>query len=434
MRDSDEPGQPALAGEDAEDDAFTSAPLDPFDARTRSLPKVFRGRRARFAGLGATALLVVVVVVSLFVHVTSDPSAAAATLLQLPSPAPTATFPPGANVVYFSAGAPWGTLTVDGKRLSQGDLTGDDVSVTRGPHHLVYQARYFPSLRCVFSAPRVKSDTCPLDTSDLTRQFLLDKGLAQAIDLGSTGATLEADQRVALTQLVNTLLASQSLTTTIEPGERYLDDHGRIVTATAPLAFTLTLSLDSSGTPNSGGGTLCYQFCPYPAFSPDAAPGGGWTMLVSITSAWAITDASGRRLTSASYQAGQQYPDSNQADIDLQLTPDGWSITGLQNMTGPAVDDAAEQPLGQAVSDFQDNLGVTFNLAPNPLNGCVMDASFGDSKARVFWRFGVLLAVDASARRIFTHFPVATAEEQAQVARIMAQQPTLRDDSILPTG
>lgn len=429
MRDDGPSGQRGQVDERG-DDQFTRAPLDP--ARAPALPRALapaatlgralRGPRRSALTLAATTLLVAAVVVGLFVHVASDPRGAVGALLGMPSPTPAATFIPGANVIYFSDGAPWGTLTVDGKRLPQADLSGYGTAVTRGAHHLVYQARYFPTLRCVFSAPQAQSDTCRLDTSDGANQFLVSKApLARMIDLGSTDATLQPDQRAAIFQVATSQLQEQSQTATIAPGERYLDDQGRVVVASAPLQFHVSLSLSDSAT-NAGAG--CVQICSEPFYSDSPGPpGGGWLAQVTVAVSWFITDNSGRRLTSAGYLVMDGQPISTL--VGIQLTTAGWKLNWLDDLAVEAVEDAASAAAYQAESDmgFNDN-GMSFALAPNPLDGCVMDVynGNGNTPARVFWRFGALLAVDKTARNMLT-LPAANAQEQAAVTSILARPP-----------
>jgi hypothetical protein len=432
MRDDGPPGQRAQVDE-REDDDFTSAPLD----APRGLPPrvsvlasalALRGARRRALTLAATTLLVAVVIVGIFVHATSDPRGAVGALLHLPTPTPAATFVPGANVIVFSNGAPWGALTLDGKRLSQADLTGYGISVTRGAHQLVYQARYFPSVRCLFSAPQAQSDTCKLDTSPDANQYLLTQApLTRMIDLGSTGATLQADQRAALLQLANEQLQAQSLTAIIAPGERYLNDSGHIAVANAPLKFHLTFAFgEASGdylTPCAHA-----QFCSAPtyanAFSP---PGGGWLAQVSVVASWAIYDASGRRLTSANYLAGQAAGQANSpiipTAVGIQLTSTGWKLNWLDALTNNAVENAASAATYLAINRVGLNTyGMSFDLMLNPLDGCVMDVNLGTGNARVFWRFGVLMVVDKLAHNIMPALPVANAQEQAAVTNLMLGQ------------
>ena len=441
LRDGEEPTQPARpegAHADVVGDDFTVAPLDSPHAATHPVLSAFPGRGARKVralGLVASALLVVAVAVGLVARATSDPGAAIATLLRFSPSASGATVASGVSAIYFSNGAPWGTLTVDGKRMPQADLTGYGMSFAGGKHHLVYQARYFPSLRCSFSVPRASGDTCPLDTSDVTIQFLRGKGLARAIDLGSTSATLQADQRAALTLLADTILARQSLAATIEPGDRYLDEQGRIVTASAPLQFRLGLALDRSGAPiASGAAVACAQFCPAPTFSTGpVVAGGGWSMGVSVAASWSIADASGRVITSASYEVAQQYPHTFLVNVGVELTPTGWRINGLETMTIQVVEAAATNRVFEAENGGIANGPEHFSVGSNPLEGCVMEENFSDQTSQLFWRFGALIAVDATAHQVFPSLPIATAREQEQVARIAAQA-QLRDDSILPTS
>lgn len=428
MRDGERPasggsGAPVDDGQgEGQDDEFTRAPLDP--AGAPALPSALapalalRGPRRRALTLAATALLVAVVVVGLFVHVASDPGGAVGALLRLSTPTPTATFVPGANVVYFSNGAPWGSLTIDGKRLPRADLIGYGTAVTRGAHQLVYQARYFPSLRCVFSAPLAQSDTCRLDTSFAANRFLLSKApLAQVIDLGSTIATLQPDQITAIVRLANTQLQAQSVTATIAPGERYLDDRGRIVVASAPLRFTVTLALYDAALD----GAPCPQICSASPFANvPTPPGGGWLVNAYVNVAWAITDASGHRLTSPNYMSGQLIS----TVLGIELTSTGWRLNWLEALADSAVQEAAREAAFEAVNNAGDTSnGESFALATNPLDGCVMDVQYGNGRhtVRVFWRFGALMAVDAVAHAALPALPVANAQEQAEVTSILTR-------------
>ena len=444
MREAQEPAGQARE----EGDEFTRAPLDAGRPPRRritlgapafpGLPGVRLPRAGgRVAALAASALLVAVVAVGLFLHTTSNPVGAISTLLRLATPTPSATFAPGANVVYFSNGAPWGTLTLDGKRLPAADLTGGGDTVSRGRHHLIYQARYFPSVDCYFSAPASVSDTCRSDISDAAVQFLLGHGQARVITLGSTGATIQREQLAALTLLANAQLQAQTLTTTIAPGERYVDDHGQVAVASAPLQFTMTLALDDSNAPAQGpdaGGSFCAQFCPDPSFQAGGAPAPrGWSVRVGVTALWTITDDAGNRLTSPGYQAGQPYPEVTPALAEIDLTSGGWRISGLEGLSASAVTNAAFSTLSIAMdgpSGSGGGYGATLGLGRDPLVGCVVDVSLNDTgngggpSAHLLWRFGVLLAVDANARKVFPQMPVATAAEQALASSIDPQQAT----------
>jgi hypothetical protein len=268
-------------------------------------------------------------------------------------------------------------------------------------------------------------------------QFLLDHGLARVINLGSTGDRLQSDQRTLLIQLADNLLKAQSLTAIIAPGDRYLDDHGHVVTATAPLRFTLTLALGDDQAPGINGS--CYQFCSDPSFGANGQmTSAGWPTRLAVMASWAIADANGQRLTGPGYQAGQHYPSPGLVEVNIQLTAIGWKITGLDGASAQAITEAAGAMVGQAVSNVGGGgYGSSFLQGLNLLDGCMMDVHIGGDTQhtpRVLWRFGVLLAVNADARQVFPQLPVATAAEQALAAHIAQQQPTLRDDSILPAG
>ncbi|MDE3230440.1 MAG: hypothetical protein KGO05_11205 [Chloroflexota bacterium] len=427
MHEGDEPVTPMSVADDSAPSVSSLDAPPSAGAGPRAGPAVrsHRSRALRVAAPLATALLVIATLVGLFARSTSDPSGALGTLLDRATPTPNATFVPGANIIYISNAAPWGTLTIDGRRLPSLALVGATIHVQRGTHHLVYQARYFPTVRCVFSAPRALSDTCPLDTSQDTLQFLLDQGLARVINLGSTGATLRDDQRIALIQLINTQLAAQSAQATIAPGERYLDGQGRLATASAPLTFRMTLALGGSNIP--GQGSTCYQLCPDPSFTTGQSPDPSqWTVRVTLDASWAITDASGQRLTPLMYQAGQPYPQSDQLGINVALTGQGWAVSGLGSQSANMAANAAFATLGNAVSAAGASVtGAGITLGQNALAGCVLSASVGSGHVNLLWRFGALFALDTAAQRVFPLLPLANAAERAAASDIQAHPAAL---------
>jgi hypothetical protein len=374
------------------------------------------------ATLAATVLLVVLVSVGLFVRATNDPGAAVTTLFHIATPTPTAILPLGSADVYLSNGAPWGTVTLDGQRRTPAELQGAMLRVSRGRHHLDYHARYFPSLRCVFNVPQSQSDTCPLDTSPSAAQFLIGQGVARIINLGSTGATLQPDQLLTLTRLVDSQLRRQAQTTDIAVGDRYWDGSGHVVTATAPLRFGLSEAL--SDTPNPGTNNICYQFCPNPTFisgnRTDVPNPQGWAIRVTVTYAWTLTDGAGRSITTPNYFAGQRYSSAAPSDALIALTASGWSVSGLVDLTTQGIVAAAVDALDQAAAgEGGGDYSTSFMMTTNPLDGCVMGVQYHGSTARLLWRFGALFTADDAARSVFPQLPAANAAEQAQVTRIL---------------
>lgn len=415
------------------DDDFTRAPLDapssPSDA-AHAQRQAQRRRHMRIATLVATGLLLVSVAVSLFVRATSDPGQAVATLLHIATPTPTATVPLGVADIFLSNGAPWGTVTLDGRQLPSAELQGALIQPPQGRHHLDYHARYFPSLRCVFSVPQSQSDTCPLDTSQSAEQFLIGQGVARIINLGSTGATLQPDQRGALKQIVNSRLSQLTRTSVIAVGDRYWDGSGHVVTATAPLHFGLSEALSDDFA--LGANHNCIQFCPNPSLiagdpmkPPDVQ---GWSVYVVINLIWSITDATGYAITSPNGVAGQRSSDTILTtvvipeDLIVALRPEGWNITGLADLTSQGVVIAASNALDQAATGEGggDYSASSHRVATNPLDGCVMGAQYHGSTISLLWRFGVLFTIDDAARRVFPQLPTINATEQTQVDDIMA--------------
>ncbi len=395
-----------------------------------------RSARRRVMAMAATALLVVAALVGLFFRATSDPGGAFDTLLQIYTPTPQPTFVPGANQIFIMHGVPWGVLIIDGKKIPQNDASVKGVLLTYGTHHLVYQARYFPTLRCVISAPSQPEDSCPIDSRDgESGQFISDHGLARMINLNLTSDKLQMDQYSALVQQINRMLSAKTYSTTIAPGDHYMTPEGKATTASEPLSITLQLSMARIDSRNATEwmGSQCLQFCYPPYSSSFGFPQSDWQVMIGVIERWSITDVQGNT-TVLSYPTTNFGLTQTLMQLGIQLTGSKWNISGLDQPDRVAVTSNAmamanhtliNQPQSQGSMSVN---GFSLVLSANPLDGCVIPLMFSSdesSKAkitsRVLWRFGAVVALDDTAHTLYPWLPIASATDQAVANRILQQ-------------
>ncbi|HEX8981410.1 MAG TPA: hypothetical protein VF792_01455 [Ktedonobacterales bacterium] len=396
-------------------------------------PAVHQLPGARVWTIAATSLLVGAVLVGLFLRATNDPRGAIGTLLQIPTPTPAPTIAPSGDALYFANAVPWGTLTIDNKRLSNNNLITHEfngIILSRGRHQLVYQARYFPTLRCTLSVPQAPADTCPLDTTTGATARQLTGEAGRTIDLGASLDRLSADQRDALSKAITVALQAQALSATIAPGDRYLDPQGDIATASEPLTLTLTLSTHPRLNPGD-----CNPFCPdNTAVIPGLGVDNLWHIQTALYAEWTITDASGQSLGAVDDQHGGMFvtPGNNSVNnlsqIGVTLTTSGWQVSGLDGLTQQAAITAQENTVNQAI--FQ-HLGASgfamggrvIGLASNPLQGCfvIISPPDGYRNVTIVARFGAAFVIDDAGHPVYSQMEHAN-DTEVNVMNTLIQQ------------
>ncbi len=401
-------------------------------------PAVRQRPSARVWTITATSLLVVAVLVGLFLRTTSDPRGAIGTLLQIPTPTPEPTIAPNGDAIYFANAVPWGTLTIDNKRLSNHELITHEFNgnvLSRGRHHLVYQARDFPTLRCTLSVPQAPADTCPLDTTTGATARQLTGEAGRTIDLGASLDHLPADQRDALGKAITVALQAQALSATIAPGDRYLDPQGNIATASEPLTLTLTLSTHPKLNPGD-----CNPFCPdNTAVIPGLGVDNLWHIQTALHAEWTITDASGQSLGAVNDQHGGTFASFGENSVDyirpigVALSASGWQVSGLDGLTAQAAITAQKNTINEAIAQTHEGGGAqgggyaaasgVMGFGDNPLPGCyivVKDPNMGVT-IKMVARFGIAFVVDDGGQPYFAQILHANADEAALMDTLMQQ-------------
>jgi len=384
------------------------------------------------------------------------------------------------STYYFGldANPPWGSLSVDGKRMalfSRGAYTL--FSLPPGQHMLTWYATPFAPQQCQLSVP--------LDFGSTTCQFT-----DAAPDLGGTISAyigfptnltmLSAGQRTALIQAAQTVLDRQQSSETVQAGEVYAQtsavsgtntrsctvvlQRAAICFATAhqPLKATLRLQLDTGPSPAAcangacdSGNPDCRLFCDIPAFvgSNIALSPALWQVSVQVQLLWQFATQDGRVVEenqADSFILGQQ----NALTFPLNITWNGmrWGVTP-DRQSGPfGSDDAVCQA---AVGDLYTLVFASTppntepQLVPGPtsatgclitiplqsgVNGTPMPTPTASTVAHVIQRFGVLLAVNAVAHRLWPFLPVADAATQHLAQQLITKGGRALSNGLHTTG
>jgi hypothetical protein len=399
-------------------------------------------RRRRLLLTLASAFALTLAVSGLLLSTQPNPRLALAALLGIPSPTPTATLALGDGIFFVAHRAPWGVLTVDGRRNDASDIlqtpeggpaTGSvSFLLARGHHQITYDAPPFRPLHCVVSVPAAAHDTCPLAQPDAFSQRYI-VGAARIIDLGATLANLPAQPMADLVAA-----ATSAITITTPPVAAYAGEHFRgadyQIHFFAQDAQATLFREPWMGTPLFGA-TGCRFLCPD---SGGSAASAAWGMIAYIRQGYHFTAAGGdgsappdTPLTSSLNPDQSQGPLVN--SLQLWVTWDGsWHV---------ALDPTTQQSLScqaatEMMSEHIAGAGTVPNSPPvqpldpivaaNQAAGCLTgvqqmqpDGSLGPP-IRLLYRFGLLLVLDAAGRAAFPDLPQANAKEEAIAQQILA--------------
>jgi hypothetical protein len=440
-------------------DAGAASEAEP--ARSPLEPRLSpRQRGARIVTAIAAVTLALVVVLGSFASVRDR----LALLVFGPTPTPTATLEPGATLFYIVPGPPWAVISLDGHTLARLPTVGVDppLRLGRGRHQIIWRADPFQPVRCVISVPIAGTDTCPYD-----RIFVNTPGQRGgdywAITFYPSLATLPESRQAALTASAQAALDAVSSTDTVRPGELYLDVQALPpgppeVTATQPLRATLSFQVLTVPSPNACSfdvnrgcellGQDCHTFCTLPESGP---PSGYWSVLALARAYWTYATLDGR-IVAADQPDG---PYSLDRVLPLHIAWDGaqWHAMVLSSIptqaynsdtqpNSPPLDDPRctwmEEEIGgrgfpTATDPNYVALNWQFAVGPLPAAGCLgvgtpqlgtsLPGTPSPTLPPVYWlqRFGVTLAANDLARRLWPTLPAADAYEQS-LARQLAQQ------------
>jgi hypothetical protein len=379
-------------------------------------------------------------------------------LLSGSSPVPTEVLAPGANQFYILTGVPWSTISLDGRPLTHLPAMGADppLQLARGHHRLAWRADPFQPARCTISVPIQSTDTCPYD-----RTYVKRAGRSVwAITFFPSLAMLADDQRSALVRVAQSALDTTTSAAMVQPGELYahlLPDR-LFDRATQPLRATLRLQLANDLTAVQSCqfsvtesctflGQDCLVFCTVPEQGTPAY----WSVLAVVRPLWDFATLDGRTVVRA--QADGLALAGTGVLLHVMWDQGAWRVA--PNFTGPPLaylsatypesfpgvepacafvqTNVRAETLPRATDPRYARLDWRYTIGSVRAAGCVGVATPQSNAATAatpvtplppaycLQRFGVLLAANELAHRLWPELPVADAYEQ-DLARQLAGQ------------
>ncbi|HJT55355.1 MAG TPA: hypothetical protein VJ761_02580 [Ktedonobacteraceae bacterium] len=377
------------------------------------------------------------------------------------------------DLFYFQLNPPWGHLFIDGHAIARVPTASTDppLSLPPGQHKVVWQAAPFRPVSCILAVP-VASNPSTCNHSQFTPENT--NQLISLVELRVTTDMLPGAQRAALLSATQTALDTEQHSQTVLPGEAYAvpseiadtSHHAcRLVeqvvlcftTAQQPLRATLHFQLDTDTSYNgpcadketcSYNGFDCRVFCSLtdgqwpdaPSIVPDDS---AWNAVVAVQSFWQYTTLSGQVVAQ---NEGDNFVGGIENDhlVPLDITWDGaaWHISVLPaNAQGfffvpvcdSALSDAQDLLNNVAASDAQLAISFQFAYEKDLSAGCLIEASQGQDPfvtptptssppimAYLLHRFGVLVAANAQAHRLWPFLPIADANEQQVIQQLVS--------------
>jgi hypothetical protein len=462
-----------LAGDELAGDELAGDELAILEERDDGAPASLHLRRlthAQRARRGGVALGAVLLALALLLG--TAPPAVRADLhgaLFGPTPTPTPRLDVTDGRFYFVPEVPWGTLTLDGHRLTAAPMPGDArvPMLPFGRHTLEWRAAPFHTLRCLITVPEdTATDTC--DDTGIAhdgRYFVL-------IQNHHTLESLDPAPRAALRAALQAALDTAATSTILQPGEPYAGPAlmapsdpdapnwpvGSLVwhLADQPLLATLHFTLAAATKwpepcvqepgifPCDFPGQDCRQLCTLPpALLPAGTSRSAWYVAALAQGAWTFTTLTGSPV-------GAVVPEPfGPVTVVLRVTWDGAAWHAVLLFTpaqgGPLAVAAACAAGRQALALSHLAYIYDFALSPDqsadspalrcfssadPANGAVLSLTgyLADNSAEVshgpaalfLVRCGVLLAANAVAHHLLPEQPQADASELALVADLLA--------------
>lgn len=428
------------------------APLPtPFEARM--LP---RQRVARALSIAAAVLVALAIVLGSVASLRAGVTG----LLSGSTPIPTEVLAPGADQFYIVAGVPWAVVSLDGRPLAHLPAIGTapPLRLARGHHQVDWHAAPFQPVRCIISVPVHGTDTCPYD-----RAYVKQAGhSAWAITFYASLMMLPDDQRAALVRVAQAALDATSSSALVQPGELYahlLAD--RLVDrATQPLRATLRLQLasDLAAVQSCQFGVTehctflgqnCLAFCTLP--EQGAPP--YWSVLAVVRPLWDFATMDGRSVARDQPDGLALAGTGILLHVKFKLDQGAWQVTptftdpqltylsatfpesppGVEPACAFVQTSVRAETLPHATDPQYAQLDWHFAIGSVRADGCVGVAmpqpnaaisatpSPALPPAYCLQRFGVLLAANDLAHRLWPELPVAGAYEQS-LARQLAEQ------------
>lgn len=380
-----------------------------------------------------------------------------------PPPTPTVPLLPGADLFYVSANPPWGQLFTDNKPVKHLPVIGVDkpLALERGHHILEWRAAPFNVQRCSVSVPRLyRSDTCPMNSFALT---YIDT-IASLITFSVSLTSLSNEQRTSLVETIQEALNAEQSVDTVQVGERYAipDNKKQVAIATQPLKATLHFQLNTDvnanvfcidsifGMPNQScmfNGQDCRLLCSLPHFVLERAGATNtWTAYGIVRSSWDYATLDGRRVAqNQPASTGDGSLDEHLMSFSISWDGTRWHVAtmfttevgAIANEGGPTCFPAVDNFLSYGTLTPRLSAGASYSVqyvaGAVHASGCLVTVSImrdnGNrlatpqvavaSVAYALQRFGVFIAINDAAHKLWPNMPVADTYEQG-IARQLA--------------
>ncbi len=393
---------------------------------------------------------------------------------------------PGENLFYITISPSWGKVSLDGHEISSLPVIGNTpLTLSVGSHEVVWNDPPFTPQKCFVAVPiqpNAGANACSSNDSS-TVQKGKDAGLtATIISFTAASSMLPAAQHTALVQSIQATLHALQSTSTVQPGEKFVNLQAPkfIATATQPLQATLKFQLDANPNTNSPcdptlyngisdcnlNGVNCANLCDGSDvyYAPDFAtkPQLVWDIYGIFRASWDYATMSGQTVAtnqpdiaansglkflfplyvtwSGSHWQVVLLPPAN---ADFIYTPTYLNCTPVQSL----IDGTNVEPSYFGIPPANVFQSVSINgqvqnlswqgttAKSNYANGCLENVGIQQTSqnpstptvpntptAYCLYRFGVLLAVNDVAHRYWPFLPVANAYEQNIAQQLIHQQ------------
>jgi hypothetical protein len=371
---------------------------------------------------------------------------------------PTPALPPGADLFYVETNPPWGHIDIDGKSISHLPVVGEEapLQLSRTQHKIGWVADPFETQICTITVPPIiDENSCHFNRTAATPSG----AVAWVISFSPSLLNLRADKRTALVDAIQQQINQGLEPQIIRPGEVYAvnGSNQQFSVARQPMQATLRFSLVAPpetnrctiygfvGFYNQEGGSCtfmqqdCRLLCDISQFS--SLPGKlTWHAMSVVRATWQYTTPGGDSIA-------RDQPDATANArgyghfVPLQITWDGqqWHVSvilsGIHLLSRMynlelLIDDLACASMRDEIHMnkqyrsvlLEESVAIwTYYSDPGAGVDCVAQImpntqsaaqSKGNQPAYLLHRFGMIVAANDAARKIWPAVPVADAYEK----------------------
>ena len=409
--------------------------------------------RQRLLQLSATAAIILVVLVTLVGTYSPARNVIVGTFYH-----PTPTLPPGADLFYVETNPPWGHIYIDGKLMSRLPVVGEEapIQLGRSQHKISWVAEPFEVQNCTVTVPPVIDDnSCHFNRTAATPSG----AVAWVISFTPSLVNLRPDKRAALIDAIQQQINQGVEPQILHPGEMYAIDgtNRRFAIARQPVQATLHFNLVTQpgagrctiygfvGFYNQEGGSCsfmqqdCHLLCDIAQFS--SLPGeAAWQAMGVVRATWEYTTLDGNSIV-------RDQPDSTANArgyghfVPLQITWDGqqWHVgailSGIHLLSRLynlelLIDDLACASMRDEIrmnkqyrsAVLEDSIAIWAYYSDQGAGiDCVAQVVPNNQSAKqprvaqpayLLHRFGIVVAVNDAARKIWPGIPIADVYER----------------------